>query len=119
MTKTTSCGKSISLSQERNVKRNKRQGRRIQSKIAAITGGRSVGTIEGQDVSYHDKPWSCEVKHRQTFIGNTFMDQAVRNAPEGKTPIVIVHKKNQRLMESLVIIRLTDWLELEKIVCPT
>lgn len=95
------------------VKRNKRQGRKVQSKIAKITGGKSVGTIEGQDVSYSNKPWSVEVKHRQTFIGHTFMQQAIKNAPDGKIPIVIVHTKNQRFNKSIVLIQLSDWLDME------
>jgi hypothetical protein len=93
------------------VIRNKRQGRAIQSKLAKMTGGKSVGTIEGQDISYLNKPWSVEAKHRKTFIGNKFMEQAEKNAPKEKTPIVIVHTKNQRMMKSLVLIRLGDWID--------
>jgi hypothetical protein len=93
------------------VIRNKRQGRHVQSKMAKLTGGKNVGTIEGQDLSYHDKPWSIEVKHRKTFIGNTFMDQADKNAPKGKVPLVIVHTKNQRYMKSVVLIRLDNWID--------
>jgi|GEM_PF-1584194 len=91
------------------VKRNKAQGRSIQSKIAKRLGGKSVGTIEGQDVAFYDKPWSIEVKHRKKFVGNAFMAQAIKNAPKDKTPIVIVHELNQRFNNSLVMIRLKDW----------
>lgn len=107
------------MSQVPVVKRNKRQGRKVQSELARITGGKSVGTIEGQDISYQSKPWSVEAKHRSTFVGNTFMEQAKRNAPKGKIPIVIVHTKNQRYKDALVMVRLEDWLELEKAICPT
>ena len=95
------------------VKRNKAQGRRVQGIIAKMTGGKSVGTIEGQDVSYHDKPLSVEVKHRQAFVAQGWMDQAERNAPVGKKPIVIVHVKNKRYDKSLVIMRFEDWKGLE------
>lgn len=96
--------------QRRRVKRNKAQGRAVQSKIAKMIGGKSVGTIEGQDVE-HVK-WSAEVKHRKKFIGCTFMNQAVKNCPDKKTPIVIVHELNQRFENSLVIMRFLDWKEL-------
>ena len=83
--------------------------------MAKRLGGKSVGTIEGQDISFDDslvdKPWSIEVKHRKKFVGNTFMNQAIKNAPVGKTPLVIVHELNQRFDNSLVLIRLKDWEE--------
>jgi hypothetical protein len=94
----------------KQVIRNKRQGRKVQSVLAKLTGGKSVGTIEGQDISYKDKPWSVEAKHRKSFIGCTFMEQAEKNAPPGKTPVVMVHTKGKRYDQSLVIIRLADWL---------
>ena len=99
----------MSEKQQRQVKRNKAQGRKVQSRIAKMIGGKSVGTIEGQDISH--EIWSIEAKHRKTFIGNTFMNQAVKNSPEGKTPVVIVHTLNQRFEKSLVMMRYSDWEE--------
>ena len=93
--------------QQRRVKRNKAQGRKVQSKFAKMLGGKSVGTIEGQDVEH--EIWSAEIKHRKKFIGNTFMAQAVKNCPEGKVPLVIVHELNQRLEKSLVMMCYLDW----------
>jgi hypothetical protein len=90
---------------------NKRQGRKIQSRLAKLLGGKSVGTIEGQDISFHDQPWSIEVKHRQAFVAEGWMAQARKNAPAGKTPLVIVHSKGKRMEKSLVIISLEDWVE--------
>jgi len=95
--------------QRRQVKRNKAQGRKVQTKVAKMIGGKSVGTIEGQDVEH--PIWSIETKHRKKFIGNTFMNQAVKNCPEGKTPLVIVHELNQRHKNSLVLMRFFDWEE--------
>lgn len=90
---------------------NKRQGRAVQSKLARRLGGKSVGTIERQDISFNDpaKPWSVEAKHRKKFLGDTFMAQAVKNCPKGKTPLVVVHTLNQNFNNSLVLIRLKDW----------
>jgi len=89
--------------------RNKRQGKAIQKKIAVRLGGKNVGTIEGQDI---DHPvFSGEVKHRKSFAGDKFMEQAVKNCPNGKVPIVIVHTLNKRLDDALVMMKLTDWEE--------
>jgi hypothetical protein len=94
----------------KQVIRNKRQGRAVQSKMAKRIGGKNVGTIEGQDVSH--PIFSGEIKNRKKFVGNTFMAQAVRNCPEGKVPIVIVHETGQRHNNNLVMIRLKDWEDL-------
>ena len=96
----------------KQVIRNKRQGRKVQSVLAQLTGGKNVGTIENQDISFVNKPFSIEAKHRKVFIGNTFMEQAERNAPEGKIPIVMVHTKGKRFNKSLVMIHLDEWLKI-------
>ena len=62
--------------QRKRVRRNKAQGRKVQTKIARMVGGKSVGTIEGQDIEH--SVFSVETKHRKTFIGNTFMNQIGR-----------------------------------------
>ena len=95
--------------QRKRVNRNKAQGRKVQSKFAKMLGGKSVGTIEGQDIEH--SLFSGETKHRKKFIGNTFMDQAVKNCPEGKTPLVIIHTLNQRFKNSLVMMKYSDWEE--------
>jgi hypothetical protein len=97
------------LKKVRRVRRNKSQGRAVQSKLAKILGGDNVGTLGGEDIHFHELPWSVEAKHCKAFVGNKFMEQAKKNAPKGKTPIVIVHTKNQRFSKSIVMIRLSDW----------
>lgn len=97
------------LQYKSTVKRNKAQGRAIQSKLAKRTGGDNIGTLGGEDIHFHDKPWSIEAKHCKKFVGAKFMEQAEKNAPKGKTPIVIVHTLNQRMSKALVMIRLSDW----------
>lgn len=68
-----------------------------------------MGTIEGQDIEH--SVFSVETKHRKKFVGNTFMNQAVKNCPAGKVPLVIVHELRQLFDNSLVMIRLKDWEE--------
>ena len=95
--------------QRKQVLRNKRQGRKVQTVIAKRIGGKSVGTIEGQDIEH--SIFSIETKHRKSFVGNKFMEQAVKNCPEGKVPLVVVHELNQRFNKSLVMLRMSDWLD--------
>jgi hypothetical protein len=49
------------------------------------------------------------VKDRKAFVGAGFMAQAIRNCPQGKTPLVIVHVTGARHNGDLVMMRLRDW----------
>lgn len=43
----------------------------------------------GHDVE--SGPFAVEVKSRSAFAGSGFMEQAVKNCPDGKIPLVVVH----------------------------
>jgi len=88
---------------------NKRAGRKYQTYLANRLGGKSVGTIEHQDIEH--PIWSIEAKKRKAFLGKKFMQQAVKNAPEDKTPIVIVHVTGDSHDDDLVMMRLKDFEE--------
>jgi hypothetical protein len=88
---------------------NKRAGRKYQSYLANRLGGKSVGTIEPQDISH--PIWSIEAKKRKTFAGQKFMQQAVKNCPADKTPIAIVHITGDSHNDDIVMMRLKDWEE--------
>lgn len=93
-----------------NPNRNKHAGRKYQAKLARLVGGKSVGTIEGQDIEH--PMFSFEAKKRQAFVACAWMNQARRNAPEGKVPVVVVHVTGQRHSDDLVVCSLRDWLDL-------
>ena len=86
---------------------NKKAGRAYQSYVARRLGGKSVGTIELQDIEH--PIWSIEVKKRKAFSGKKFMEQAVRNAPENKTPLVVVHVTNDNHDNDLVMMQMIDF----------
>lgn len=88
--------------------KNRKRGKAAERAVAAALGGKRVGVMGGEDV-HLDGPWSCEVKSRKAFVALPWMEQAARNAPEGKTPVVVVHVHGQRHTEDLVIVRLEDW----------
>ena len=90
-----------------NPTANKRAGRAYQSYLAKRLGGKSVGTIEGQDIEH--PIFSIEAKKRATFGGTKFMEQCVRNCPANKTPLVVVHVTNTSHDTDLVMMRLKDF----------
>ena len=92
-----------------NPKQNRHRGKRTERAIAGIMGGRRLGILGNDDVQAG--PFSIEVKDRFRFSGAKFMEQAVRNAPADKTPLVIVHTTGTRHVDDLVMLRLRDWLD--------
>lgn len=87
---------------------NRNRGKGSECAVAKALGGKRVGTMGGEDI-HLDGPWSVEVKSRAAFVAADWMDQAVRNAPTGKTPLVVVHVRGKRHDKDLVIVRLADW----------
>ena len=94
----------------KTVIRNKRQGRHVQSVLAKRLGGKNVGTLGTEDISH--EIFSIETKSKTKFVGQTFMNQAVRNSPKDKIPMVIVHILNQKHDTDLVMLRMKDWFDL-------
>ncbi len=87
--------------------RNKRQGKAVQKKVVISFGGKNIGTLGGEDGEH--KIWSIEVKSCARFTGEKYMKQCERNCKPGKTPLLVVHTKNMRHPEDLVIMRRKDW----------
>lgn len=84
------------------------RGKRTEKVIAERLNGTHRGVLGGHDVTAG--PFAIEVKSRVKFAGASFMEQAVRNTPEGKTPlVVVVHIAGNRYDEDLVMMRLQDW----------
>ncbi len=77
--------------------------------VARLLGGRRCH-FEGEDVDAGE--WSVEVKHgRQvpkTIID--WFDQAERNTPEGKRPLLVLHPPRLPCEDSLVVLRLADFV---------
>ena len=92
-----------------NPAKNRQRGKATERAVAKLTGGKRIGILGNDDVQAG--LWSIEVKDRERFIGATFMQQAIRNCPKDKTPLVVVHVTGQRHADDLVMIRLADWLD--------
>jgi hypothetical protein len=54
----------------------------------------------------NDAVWYCR---KERFVGNTYMNQAESNCPDGKLPIVVVHTTGKRHENDIVIIRGFYW----------
>ena len=93
----------------KTVKGNRKRGRRNEKVLAEKLGFDLKGLYGGEDAS--SKSFSAEFKDRKKFIGSGWMDQAVSNCPQGKTPVVVIHITHQRRMNDLVMMRVGDWLD--------
>ena len=89
------------------AKSNRDHGKRCEATIARELGGTRRGIMGGHDVE--SGPFAVEVKSRNTFSGVSFMEQAVRNCPSGKTSLVVVHITGKRHERDMVMMRLKDW----------
>ena len=95
------------MSKASTARRNRDRGKDNERELARRLGGRRMGTMGAEDVS--TKMFSVEAKSRVRFSGTAFMEQAIRNCPEDRVPIVVVHIYNQRRDNDLVIIRIKDF----------
>jgi len=116
----------------RQAKSNKYAGRGYQSKMARRLGGKSVGTIEGQDIEHPVFSFECKkmaelpgilcrkAKSRDEKKKGQLKDaghwtQCLKNCPEGKIPLLLMHQTGMRHEDDLVVLRLEDF---ERLVDP-
>lgn len=97
------------LNKAKIAKRNRGRGKRNEKALARLTNMERVGIFGKEDGK--SEIFSAEWKSRKKFVGQKFMNQAVANCPEGKTPLVVVHVLSQRRTNDLVMMRLRDWLD--------
>lgn len=103
---------------------NKKAGRKYQRKMAIRLGGKSVGVIEGQDISHPVFSIECKkfnklpawlIGEGKKAKGDGLWRQCLRNCPKEKIPIALVHTTSSSHDDDIVIMRLEDF---EKIVNP-
>lgn len=92
------------------ARKNRQRGKRNEHALARLMGMERVGIFGGEDG--RNEMFSAEWKSRKKFIGKGWMEQAVVNCPKGKIPLVVLHVTNQRRADDLVMVRLSDWLDL-------
>lgn len=90
-----------------NPNKNRLRGKRNEKALAKKLGCDRVGIFGKEDLK-HSK-YSFECKSRKTFVADSWMGQAIKNCPEGKIPILIVHKLGKHHDNDLIIMRLSDF----------
>lgn len=89
---------------------NYRRGYRAEKKVADLVGGKRLGILGKEDVEHHQ--FSFEVKMRKVlpkFLKNCY-EQASKNCPENRLPVVILKEKGKRYEDCLVIINFKDFI---------
>jgi len=90
---------------------NRQRGKRAQKKIAERLNALNIGTLGKVDLLHEE--FIVEVKDRAKFIGDNFLKQAEKYTKDfpNKIPISIVHIRGTRYDNSIVLIRLKDFVE--------
>jgi hypothetical protein len=65
------------------------RGKCTERAVANKVGGTRLG-LQSKEYVYA-VPFSIEVQDRKTFAGTSFMEQAIKNYLEKKTPLIVVH----------------------------
>ena len=82
---------------------------------ARMNGQRTSNQGLGSATADVETPtYAVECKHRRSLPGWLLdaVAQARRNAPQGKTPLVVLHEAGSRYDDALVVVRLADFQEL-------
>jgi len=67
------------------------------------------GLIDGTYWAGNITPGQIYFTSLNTFIGNTWMDQAENNCPEAKVPVLVVHTTGIRHPKNVVVLRKIYW----------
>ena len=86
---------------------NRKRGKQNEREIAKRLQGQRVGIFGGEDISH--PLFSIECKSRKRFVAEAWMQQAERNTPSEKTPLLIVHITNARRSRDMVMMRMSDF----------
>ncbi len=92
--------------------KNRQHGKAVEKYLAKRLGAKRIGILGAEDLSH--PIFSYEIKSRKSFVALSWMNQAKRNAPEGKIPIVVFHQKFTEHNQDLVFLKLTDWEDLHR-----
>ena len=96
----------------RIAKRNRERSYSNEKAAEQLFHGFRIGTMGKEDVMHNT--FSVEAKTYQDPPKSiqSWMGQAIRNAPENRVPIVYLHKLRQRREQDWVIMRVCDFLEM-------
>jgi len=91
----------------RIARQNKRRSKQDQTKSAQMMGMENVAGLAGEDARSHC--FSGEWKCLKRFAGEKYLEQAEKNCPEGKIPLVKVHIVGERREDDILMFRFRHW----------
>ena len=94
-------------------KKNRNRGKAHERKVAELIGGRRTGVLGNEDVSHSKYTVECKSREKIPKWFADFWEQTVSNCEEGKIPLLVIHKLNQRYDDDWVIIKMKDFLEMK------
>ena len=102
------------LNRKEVARLNRKRGSRNEKKITKLLNGERKGIFGGEDISANvgGVELSIEAKSRMAFIGKKWIVQCIKNCPEGKMPIVIVHLHNTQHKDDLALLKMEDFIKL-------
>lgn len=93
-----------------NASRNRRRGKSTERSLAKLLNAQRIGILGKEDLSH--PLFSYEIKSRKSFVALSWLEQAERNCPEGKTPVLVVHVSGKHHQRDCVIVSLQTWRDL-------
>lgn len=93
-----------------NPSKNRQRGKNTERSLAKLLNAQRIGIMGKEDLSH--PVFSYEVKSRKSFVALPWLEQAERNCPEGKTPVLVVHVNGKNHQKDCVILSLKAWRDL-------
>jgi hypothetical protein len=81
---------------------NRKRGKRTEARIAKEMNGKRVGILQSEDIEH--PLYSIEVKNREKAACVKWVEQALRNCPDNKIPLVRLHLHNTRYNTDIIMI---------------
>lgn len=97
-------------------KKNRNRGKAHERKVAKLIGGRRTGVLGKEDVTHIAFSVECKSREKIPKWFTDFWEQAVANCEEGKKPLLVIHKLNQKYNDDWVVIKMEDFLEVINVV---
>lgn len=92
--------------------KNRRRGKRVERMLARKLNFMRVGTMGKEDLI--GKGFKVEVKSRESFRVEKWLNQVEVHCKEDQIPLLIVHTTSQKYHEDIVCLRLKDFLKLKE-----
>lgn len=94
--------------------KNRQRGKRTEKEIAKRMGGTRVGILGKSDVELDSfieghPLYSVEVKSRIKAACVSWMNQARKNCPKEKVPIVRLHIKGKQYKDDIIMLNVEDF----------